>query len=272
MQDWMFEAGGESAPWPEPQPQATVDASWFENIRGGENDWLTPLSSESSLEEVIVTAPRPNPTTPGGGYNPGDYGEWDGYDSSEPWLPQVPPPPLTPCELDGAKDSAATTIAIEIKAKPDWQEREYGALILRDADGYIYIGNIARGETVAEAQARATAAGQTDFAPETRFGSVPAGFTVIGVVHSHPDVGYSPSEDLQNRYPSDYPGGGDYTNFENLVVSHPRFSSAADFTQYILGPDGVLREFDFTEGRVTQANDTKPNRADLASDRPCSRH
>jgi len=78
MQDWMFEAGAESAAWPEPQPQATVDASWFENIRGGENDWLTPLSSESNLDDVIITgSPVQNPGAPG------DYFDWDGYDSNQ---------------------------------------------------------------------------------------------------------------------------------------------------------------------------------------------
>jgi len=219
------------------------------------------------------------PVTPGGGgggggWDWGDWGDWGDYGdggggSGDGGIP-MPPPPQTPCELDAAKDSVAKSIESAIKAMPDWNEREYGALILRNSDGYIYIGDIARGETVAEAKARAAAAGEENFAPETRFGSVPAGFTVVGVVHSHPNEGYNNAEDIENRYPSDYAGGGDYYNFEQLVGKDPRFSSAAEFTQYILGPDGTLREFSFTEGRVTHSNDTKAaERSDLASNRPC---
>lgn len=53
------------------------------------------------------------------------------------------------------------------------------------------MGDIARGETVAEAEARAIASGQTYFAPETCYGPVPPGGTVIGAIHSHLDIGYN---------------------------------------------------------------------------------
>ena len=235
--------------------------SELELVSGGNNSTVT------EVDEIVVIG------NPGGG-DWGDWGDWGDYgdyiDGGGDGYGPTPPPPQNPCELDGSKDSVAKTIEDAIKAMPDWNEREYGALILRDANGYIHIGEIARGETVAEAQARAIAAGESSYAPETRFGGVPAGFTVVGAVHSHPDVGYNNSEDLQNRYPSNYSGGGDYYNFGQLVGNDPRFSSPADFTQYILGPDGVLREFDFTDGNVTYGNDPKAaNRSDLSSDRPC---
>jgi len=205
----------------------------------------------------------------------GGYGGWggggDGYDTEpryeDPETPETPPPPVSPCELDAAKDTAAQSLANEIKAKADWTSREYAGLILRDSSGYIWFGELQAGETVAEALVRATAAGSPDYAPQTSFGSVPAGYTVVGVVHSHPDIGYNNAQDAQNKYPS----ADDYSNFSALVGTDSRFSTQAQFTQYIVGPDGVLREYDFTEGNVTPLNDTKAaTRADLASDRPCS--
>ncbi|HEX8466796.1 MAG TPA: DUF4329 domain-containing protein [Allosphingosinicella sp.] len=200
----------------------------------------------------------------------GGWGGWGGgynteprYD--EPDTPPTPPPPVSPCELDEAKDSAAKSIADEIKAKADWTSREYGALILRDSSGYIWFGELHAGETVAEAAVRAGPTG--DYAPQISFGSVPSGYTVVGVVHSHPDIGYDAAGDAQNIYPS----ANDYSNFDALVGIDSRFSTQAQFTHYIVGPDGVLREYDFTEGKVTPLNDTKAaTRADLASDRPCS--
>jgi proteasome lid subunit RPN8/RPN11 len=202
-------------------------------------------------------------------YGYGGWGGGDGYDTEPRYddPPPTPPPPVSECELDAAKDTAAQTIAAEIKAKADWTSREYGALVLRDASGYIWFGELNAGETVAEALARATAAGSPDYAPQISFGSVPAGYTVVGVVHSHPDIGYNAAEDAQNKYPS----ADDYSNFAALVGTDSRFSTVAQFTHYIVGPDGVLREYDLSEGVVTPLNDTKAaTRADLASDRPCS--
>ncbi|MEO7178620.1 MAG: DUF4329 domain-containing protein, partial [Allosphingosinicella sp.] len=205
----------------------------------------------------------------GGGY--GGWGGDGGYDTEprydETDTPPDPPPPVSPCELDAAKDSAAQSLADEIKAKADWNSREYGGLILRDSSGYIWFSELQAGETVAEALARATAAGPgADYAPQTHLGSVPAGYTVVGAVHSHSDIGYDAAGDAQNMYPS----AGDYSQFDALVGIDSRFSSGAQFTQYIVGPDGVLREYDFTEGHVTPLNDTKAaTRSDLASDRPC---
>jgi hypothetical protein len=49
------------------------------------------------------------------------------------------------------------------------------------------------------------------------------------------------------------------------------FSNHAGFAQYILGPDGTLREFNARDGKITAANDSDPNsRSNLAGDRPCS--
>lgn len=163
-------------------------------------------------------------------------------------------------------DLIARQIEALIKAQPDWNAREYGAVIYM-VDNEVRMGPLIRGETLAEAQA----AGRTE--PTTRI-PIPTDIgdgVILAVVHSHPDFGYEPNEDLGNYYPSDRPDSGDYYGMEQFVGSDTRFGNNAAFAQYILGPDGVLREFNFSDGRVTKDNDTDPEgRSDLAKDRPCA--
>jgi len=187
-------------------------------------------------------------------YNPGPTPPPDFYDWQQ-----------NQCETDLQTDVLARQIEGLIKAKADWNSREYGAVIY-EVNGVIKMGPLTRGMTVAEAAASGLPA------PETRI-SLPSDLgngQIIGVVHSHPDVGYSAAEDIINRYPSLYSGGGDYHNFDALVGSDPRFANVAAFSQYILGPDGVLREFNASEGHVTSTNDTNANRSQLNFDRPCA--
>lgn len=82
MHDWMFEVGGEPLTWPEPQPLAPEDASLFATKPGAEDDWLTPLSTASDLDDVIVTGtPRQNPGSPA------NWFDWDGYDTNQEAYP-----------------------------------------------------------------------------------------------------------------------------------------------------------------------------------------
>lgn len=190
-----------------------------------------------------------------GGSAPYDYADW---------LQQE-------CAADLAVDMIARQIEALIKATPDWNAREYGAVIYM-VDGEVRMGPLTRGMTVAEAIAQGLDA------PETRI-SVPSDLgngVILAVVHSHPDVGYTNAQDLQNLYPSYYTGSngvasGDYATFESLVGSDSRFSNSAAFAQYIFGPDGVLREFNARDGRLNPVNDPNAaSRSNLASDRPCN--
>lgn len=95
MQDWMFETGAEALTWPEPQPQAPEGGPWFPIKSGGDDDWLVPLSNPFPIGDVIV--PPPPPPTPGEYYNDGDYGGWDGHDTSQPWVQDPPPPDDDDC-------------------------------------------------------------------------------------------------------------------------------------------------------------------------------
>jgi len=169
------------------------------------------------------------------------------------------------CELDNQVDFKAQLVAAAIKAMPDWNEREYAAVIYM-VNGEIRVGPLLRGMTVAEAQAAGLNAPRTDiYAPPDLGDGI-----ILAVVHSHPDVGYDGAADVRNRYPSGHVGG-DYDSFDAVVGSDPRFTNNAGFAQYILGPDGLLREFNAKDGRINSANDQNPDgRTNLAADRPCS--
>lgn len=89
-------------------------------------------------------------------------------------------------------------------------------------------------------------------------------------IHSHPSTGDA-QLDLTNRYPSDNPGAaGDNQTVDALVGHDSRSAPADEFTQYILGPDGVLREFNLANDHITKENDNNPcSRSDLTADRKC---
>jgi hypothetical protein len=170
------------------------------------------------------------------------------------------------CEVDNKVDFAAQQVANLIKTMPDWNEREYAAIIYMTTDGEIHATPLIRGQTVAEALALGL------IAPETHLTAPPdlGGGVILAVVHSHPDIGYGAAGDLENHYPSDRPTSGDYYAFEQLAGHDSRFANNAAFAQYILGPDGLLREFNAKDGRINPTNDTNPaSRTNLAADRPC---
>jgi len=133
-----------------------------------------------------------------------------------------------------------------IRQKPDWKEREYAALVYVDQYGRLKLDIILVGETVAEARASGTYPPRTIITlPE----DIGMGF-VVGLIHSHADVGYDDAADLQNRYPS----SGDY-DYLDRNRSDPAFRSYELFWHYILGPDGKVREFSVDDGQVDPNND-----------------
>jgi hypothetical protein len=167
-------------------------------------------------------------------------------------------------------DVLARQIEGLIKAQPDWNEREYGAVIYV-LNGEIRMGPLIRGMSVAEAIAAGLAAPSTNFGSARYIGNG----TILALVHSHPDIGYNAAGDIENRYPSFYMNGtvpgGDYALTDSLVNADSRFANSSVFAHYILGPDGTLREYNINEGHVDQSNDTHPaDRGNLGYDRPGS--
>ena len=226
-------------------------------------------SNDNDMGEVIVTGTIPD----GGGYwfRFGDASglsprEVSGDGSGTFETPSYYDFMQAECLADLTTDMIARQIEALIKAQPDWNAREYGAVIYM-VGNEVRMGPLLRGTTLAEAQA----AGGTSAGPHTDI-YAPADLgdgVILAVVHSHPSVGYG-TDYVPSRYPSDKVGSGDYFGIEQLVGSDSRFGNNAAFAQYILGPDGVLREFNFSDGRLTAANDPDPNsRSNLAKDRPC---
>ncbi|WP_213978887.1 hypothetical protein [Sphingomonas sp. dw_22] len=241
-------------------------------IAGGEGEDTDDLQRPDLADEadIVVTGERFK------------YGAlvplWDG------WSQPVPPPvggstvsyadwlniQQQQCQADLQVDGVATQIADLIKQKADYASREYGALIYM-VNGEIKMGPLTPGQTVAEALAAGLPAPETRFKLPSDWGP---GAQVLAIVHSHTSVGYSGADLIDQRYPSTYTVGGvasgDYANMDRLVASDPRFAPAAAFAQYILGPDGVLREFNYSDGHVTAANDTTHDHDNLLKDRPCA--
>jgi len=199
----------------------------------------------------------------GGNYGAGFYpGGTDGTGGPPTYVDNL----ANQCAIDNKVDYAAQQVANLIKAKSDWIEREYAAIIYMTTDGQIRMTSLVAGQTVAEAQAAGLIAPETHLTVPSDLG----GGVILAVVHSHPDVGYDILGDLENLYPSDRVGSGDYYAFEQLAGHDPRFANNAAFAQYILGPDGQLREFNAKDGRINTFNDPDPaSRTNLAKDRPC---
>lgn len=163
-------------------------------------------------------------------------------------------------------DFAAQQIANLIRSQPDWNEREYGAVVYQ-VGNEIRVGPLTRGQTVQEAIDAGLDAPRTNIQLPADLGNG----VILAVVHSHPNVGYEDVQDVENRYPSDH----DYDEFDARVssgslASDPRFANNVAFAQYVLGSDGILREFNKKDGRLTLSNDMTPDsRDDLYLDRPC---
>jgi len=231
MHDWMFEPGGELLTLPEPQPYAPEDSSWFAATPGGEDDWLVSLPTPSSLPDIEVPPP-PRPT-PGQFYNPGDYGGWDGHDTSEPWVPEYPPPPPDP--YDACEDRRADTIAEQInniiRSKPDSDRVEYGALIWRDDSGQLHYTEVTPGDN-----------GQWVPPAPPAGGVFHSWSQVVGYVHSHPTQVYQGNEWVNVRPEShfDRPSSGDWRTADFFIAQG---ASLENFTVYV-SYNGQIKEFD----------------------------
>jgi len=236
-----------------------LDAKEIEAVSGG--------FGEVDDNIIIVNGVRSEPIDFGGAFTFGPPEGYVGdlaYDFGEGGTPPFAENMEHECETDRNIDSLAQQVADMIRSQSDSNAREYGAVIYYDTSGNLKMGTLTPGQTVAEAISAGLGA------PETRL-SVPSDLGlggIVAVVHSHPDIGYNNSEDIQNRYPSNNPGSnGDYQTF-NALVGSSGFGNSAIFAQYILGPDGVLREFNASEGIVTASTDSNPSdRENLSSDR-----
>ncbi|MET4678739.1 hypothetical protein [Stenotrophomonas rhizophila] len=141
--------------------------------------------------------------------------------------------------VDGQADAVARDVEALIKADPGYQSQELGTVLYRDAvTGEIKSSPMVRGD--------ASNPGAISY-PLSEWGITAA--QVVGIIHSHP-AGVFPSETHEvNKYPSDNRTvdgvtyeGGDW-GVADLLRDHGM--NADEFRHYIIGPDGVTREYDF---------------------------
>lgn len=210
---------------------------------------LSPLEMEivaggiTTLDRVDALPGWDNPYDVGnGGWGDDWYDYYDGpYDSGGGGGGDSDTPPCTctahnAAEVDAISDAFASKIARDIKAQPDWNQREYVSVIYKATDGHLAVGALQRGEGVyatIDFPALGISASQ-----------------VVGVVHNHPDsISSDPRGDNINRFPSQ-PGSGALNGLSDWQAADAIVGAGADastLSLYILGPDGVLREYDYSD-------------------------
>jgi len=189
----------------------------------------------TTVEGVVVTGPTYE--SDGGGAG-GGGGWWEGLDltdtitpgEGEPTCP-MEQPPTTDEELDEATDAKAKDVA-DFLSQFDLTTQEFGVLIYLDSNGVVRAGQVAVG-TYEDASGEGRPIVQPD----------PTGIDsytqIIGYVHNHPSYGGAPIAS-DNR-----PSSDDWAMM-NALFNPPDGRPGADpgkFRHYIIGPDGVLREF-----------------------------
>ena len=193
-----------------------------------------PYNEERRLPKVVTTAYSPGFNHPAvsfsGGIAPVDQSQqYDDFASIED---NSLSDALNCAVMESNTDTLAELVSTAIGNMSDSNEREYGALIYQAADGSFNSTPLVRGTTVAEAGSNPPSIDFTVHANDIRDN----GGTIVGIVHNHPDVGYNNAQDSDNRNPSD----GDWQVFNQLIDNN---YANEDLAHYILGPDGVLREF-----------------------------
>ena len=146
--------------------------------------------------------------------------------------------PNDEASIDEHADGYAALAAKAIAAQSNSSSREYGALIYRNSTGGISITNLVPGTaTVVEYDL-------SDLGVN--------GGAVIGIVHNHPPDEYdgSLSELNVNNVPSD----NDWAAADWFINTYNANSDL--MTLYIVGTDGVLREYDYNNKAYHQPERT----------------
>ncbi|MDQ0462409.1 hypothetical protein QO010_000157 [Caulobacter ginsengisoli] len=172
----------------------------------------------------------------------GGYGDGGGVDTS----PREPPPPPQPTESQ--IDSQACAAAASIRAQAHYSTQEYGYFIITDADGTTRLSPIFTSGL----------GGKIDFGGDGALSLEELGISdwsqVKGFVHNHPyetDSPYIPGDiNLINRRPSD----ADWDLMSQIVGAGGGGNS--DFRLYIIGPDGVARQYNPDSPHNQTSNDT----------------
>lgn len=162
--------------------------------------------------------------------NPGDRDGGGGGTSPTPYE-----------EIDGQVDAVARDVEALIKADPGYLNREIGAVLYRDA-------------VTGEIRHTALTYGAVNTPDQLSLPLGDAGIKasdVVGIIHSHPANALEEATHEVNKYPSDNRtvNGQSYTGGDWAVADLLRDNgmSQETFRHYIIGPDGVTREYDFND-------------------------
>lgn len=145
-------------------------------------------------------------------------------------------------------DKLSENFQAEVATKADAGSREYATVMIMnatDANAPTFrYAPLTPGQTWAEAWAN----GQPG--PTVSVNIPPLGQFdyIVGIIHSHP-LQDDPNPAL-DRLPSGQDWGA-YSAMQNLP-SHPRLAPETAFSQYILGPDGTVRQYRQDAGQPTQ--------------------
>lgn len=91
---------------------------------------------------------------------------------------------------------------------------------------------------------------------------------IVAIVHSHPresGPGFENVTDINELSPLDYgntmpshpniaAGPNDWDNARSFLLANGR-DSVADVSHYILGPDGVLRQYNYSDGHPAESTE-----------------
>ena len=161
----------------------------------------------------------------GSGNDPNTLG-WDTGQSQEGSDEDYSYPPINDhCLIESNTDTIAELIQDEILDRPDWQSREYGAVIYTDSSGAWHSTPVFIGDN-----------NQVTYDLSEIY-SVDG--VIRGYVHNHPDEGYSNSEDLRNRAPS----MNDWAAFRDFLSD----GAPPDLRMYIIDPWGHMRQFNSSD-------------------------
>lgn len=168
--------------------------------------------------------------------------------------------------VESHEDSLAANIAKEIRkentptSNPD--NNEFGAFVLRLSNNQYVRVSLTEGITGAVSLTGMLRAARTQYGQHINAANI------VAVVHSHPreagpgfenvsNIGELSDLDYGNTMPSHpniQPGANDWGNTRSFLLNNGR-TNVADVAHYILGPDGVLRQYNYSDGHPAESSE-----------------
>ncbi len=201
-------------------------------------------------EEVIVNASRSRIVSIGGnwwvvsggwwgsGYDTGSYDNGGGDDYGFSLTPSMPPlGNLTQCQ-ENQVDNVAWKFTEELRQTGAlFSDYEYGTIIYRDSNGAFRHAGL-----------------QNSSSRDIVDLKLPAGVSladVVGYIHTHPA-----NDPTRDHLVDQRPSPDDWTQFNKLSQAIANAGgNVANFRSYIVGPDGIIRQYTSSSSQTQVSND-----------------